>query len=240
MTQVHCTRDYNKFKLLRCNRPIRFNGALERSMRHENKLHLYPITVDREFNIIDGQHRFDIARRHNLDLYYQVDEHAEIDAIPGLQTGRAWSLVDFLHFYLHRGVKIYEQIYGWTRSGSMGLTTFLEFFVQAGSRDSAVKLFKRGAAALRYSHADTQLAVNRYEEASKRIRGLSGGKMSKNAQKALLSIILDPAYCHDTMMDHLHKYPDYVVEALAFNSAIHIRDRLVQMYNHKLRGRKRL
>lgn len=72
MEQVQSTREYSKFKYLTGNRPLDRHHLkkLKKSIETNNHLNLHPIIVNQNFEVIDGQHRLEIARTLNLDIFY--------------------------------------------------------------------------------------------------------------------------------------------------------------------------
>ncbi len=66
------TRDYYKFKFIKYNRDLdKMNlNRLEKKTRQKFQMHLFPITVDEDLNIIDGQHRFTVCEKLDLPVYY--------------------------------------------------------------------------------------------------------------------------------------------------------------------------
>ena len=72
MEQVQKTKNYAQFKYLLGNRPIdRYHlRKLRESIENNNHLNLHPIIVNQDFEIIDGQHRFEVARDLGLDVYF--------------------------------------------------------------------------------------------------------------------------------------------------------------------------
>ena len=73
--RIEETVDYDKFSLIEGNRP--FNKGLlltlEESIVEEgNYLADNPIIVNERLEIIDGQHRWNIAKKLHLPLYYII------------------------------------------------------------------------------------------------------------------------------------------------------------------------
>lgn len=72
MNNIEKTNDYNKFKYLTGNRPID-KGHIKRlkiSINKNNQLNLHPIIVNSDYEIIDGQHRFEVAKEMQIEIYY--------------------------------------------------------------------------------------------------------------------------------------------------------------------------
>lgn len=81
MESIQKTTDYSQFKYLKGNRPID-KGHLKRlkaSIERNNHLNLHPIIVNGEYEIIDGQHRYEIAKSLGLEIYFLRSEMIDDD-----------------------------------------------------------------------------------------------------------------------------------------------------------------
>lgn len=108
---THFTRDYDRFKLLFANRNIDENHvkALKKAFDESGNItKVQPILVNENFEIIDGQHRFQAAKELRLPVYYT--------RVPGLNIHDAqqmnllhklWTLSDFVNAYAQRGNQEY-------------------------------------------------------------------------------------------------------------------------------------
>lgn len=67
--------DYDQFKMINFNRPVckKNLGKLIKLNEQQNRFHLFPIVVDQEFNIIDGQHRFEACKELSSPVFYVTD-----------------------------------------------------------------------------------------------------------------------------------------------------------------------
>jgi hypothetical protein len=98
---IHATTEYNKFKFLKGNRKVlrdRVN-ALKESMLIETLL--TPITVNENYEIIDGQHRFQALKELGKSINYIIQPGLTIkDAIRMNQNVKTWALKDYEHTHL--------------------------------------------------------------------------------------------------------------------------------------------
>lgn len=92
------TRDYGLFEIHTLNRNVENTRGLEQSMRKHGFLPAYPLHVVRaasgKLQIKDGHHRFDVAIRLGLQIYYVVcDDSATLrDINNGVHR---WSMRDY-------------------------------------------------------------------------------------------------------------------------------------------------
>jgi len=98
---IHETTDYGKFKPLKGNRKVlreRVN-ALKESMNI--KTLLTPITVNENYEIGDGQHRFQALKELGKPIHYIIQPGINInDAIRMNQNVKTWALKDYLNTHL--------------------------------------------------------------------------------------------------------------------------------------------
>jgi len=112
MAQVVCqvlrTNDYSQFKTLQGNREI--NAVhVERLVRSFQNKHLVsPIIVNQHWEIIDGQHRFEAAKRLGLHIDYIIVNNYGLEEVQMLNSNvTTWKAVDYLNGYCDLGYKHY-------------------------------------------------------------------------------------------------------------------------------------
>lgn len=100
LSDIFLTEDYSQFKFLVGNRKVGINRKLEKSIL--DKGILKPIAVNSNMEIIDGQHRFVIAKLHNLSIPYYVTITKNLDEIIELNnTSVNWTIRDYINKYVH-------------------------------------------------------------------------------------------------------------------------------------------
>lgn len=106
--QVHTTKDYFLFKPLDGNRTknLQHINRLKNSMA-ENYLFTV-IIVNEKYEIIDGQHRFDVIQELQLPLHYVVCKGYGLDEVHRLNhLSKTWNADDYLTGYCNLGYKDY-------------------------------------------------------------------------------------------------------------------------------------
>lgn len=100
------TYDYEMFSLRPDNRkkisPCHIE-SLTRSMDRKNLLHIRPIIVNKDMEIVDGQHRFLAAKKLNLPIFYEIHEDFEEADIVKMNYSKSWNNDDYLNFYCKSG-----------------------------------------------------------------------------------------------------------------------------------------
>ena len=134
--------NYDSFSLIGWNRSITENNVkkLVKENEKEVKMHLFPIIVDSNLSIIDGQHRFETCKRLKLPVYYIIksganDHYEEIRSVN--TAGRRHTLMEQYMMLLRKGnenaIKVHET--------ALKLPEFLEItvlktLVEAGNSGS--------------------------------------------------------------------------------------------------------
>lgn len=106
------TRNYDMFKLSEENRgvDIRHVQSLVNSIQKKNLLSSYPIIVNSNYEIMDGQHRFKAAEMLEKSIYYRVDDNFEPEHIARINTvNKKWALDAYMKHYVAKSNKEYEQ-----------------------------------------------------------------------------------------------------------------------------------
>ncbi|MFS0926342.1 ParB N-terminal domain-containing protein [Enterococcus durans] len=101
--EIYLASEYDQFKLIKGNRQISTNIKLEESIKSKGILR--PIIVNSNMEILDGQHRYIIAKKYNLSLPYYVSVSKSIEDIIVLNnTTNRWKIEDYIHTYKEDGL----------------------------------------------------------------------------------------------------------------------------------------
>lgn len=103
---IQATKDYDKFILIKGNRTLIAGhvAKLTTSILQKNMLPQNPIIVNEKFEVIDGQHRLEVARNNELDIYYIVVPGARLEEIIALNSNnRVWTSMDYINSYASQG-----------------------------------------------------------------------------------------------------------------------------------------
>lgn len=110
---VEKTMDYDVFIKNKSNRPVddRAVKKLMKSIQSQNLLDLHPIKVSKEFEIIDGQHRLEAAKRLKIEIPYIIDDRLNTKSMLNLNTSqKAWELADYFNAYVNEGLEDYVKL----------------------------------------------------------------------------------------------------------------------------------
>lgn len=147
--QVHTTKDYSLFKTLNGNRDVN-QLHLTRLKESMKKNHLTTIImVNKNFEIIDGQHRFLISKELKLPINYIIEKDYGLAEVQILNANmKNWQIQDYVSGYCDLGYQdyiVYRDFineYGFTNQVSLLLLSG-EFV--CGSSDVSISTkFKEG------------------------------------------------------------------------------------------------
>jgi hypothetical protein len=110
---IQKTKNYDMFVFRNDNRekvkPSHVQ-MLKRSISTRNLLEMRPICVNKDMEVIDGQHRLLAAEELGLDIYYQVEDKLEVGDVILMNTSKNWTNADFLNFYVKNGYQEYIKL----------------------------------------------------------------------------------------------------------------------------------
>jgi len=104
LMQVHTTKDYSLFKSIDGNRNLNLLH-LNRLRKSMSEKYLYTILmVNDKYEIIDGQHRFEVIKELGLPLHYIICEKYGLPEVHILNaTQKTWNADDYLEGYCKLG-----------------------------------------------------------------------------------------------------------------------------------------
>ena len=101
--QVFSTMDYNLFKILNGNRDVN-RVHVERLKQSFTKHYLFnPILINNNFEIIDGQHRFEAAKSLGLRIYFILTNYGLKETQIFNTNTKNWRKEDYLDGYCKNG-----------------------------------------------------------------------------------------------------------------------------------------
>jgi hypothetical protein len=107
-TQVHQTNNYDLFKSIDGNRNKNALHIQRLRKSIASKYLFTVIIVNENYEIIDGQHRFQVLRELGLPIYYVICKGYSIEEVQILNANsKTWSTTDYLAGYCNMGYPDY-------------------------------------------------------------------------------------------------------------------------------------
>jgi len=142
---IQKTKEYSKFKMREDNRACIDSPHLARiknSIETRNFLHLRPITVNEQMEILDGQHRFLAAKELGLEIFYEITKGSDPKDLVLLNISKPWSGLDYLNFYTKNGYKHYIKLQNFIKKHQLKLATAMQ--LSCGRSFKGMQDFKIG------------------------------------------------------------------------------------------------
>lgn len=120
-TEIKHTADYGMFRLVNTNRLVDKNHVkrLKLSISKNNLLDVNPILVNKNMDIIDGQHRLQAAKELKLPIYYIVSDKVEQEDIAILNSNKKlWHVADYVQYHAKNGLVAYKALQVFLRNNS--------------------------------------------------------------------------------------------------------------------------
>lgn len=112
-TELFSTMDYDLFRFMEDNRNLDPNHVekIKFSLMRFNDLHLNPIIVNPEMEVVNGQHRLAAAKDLDLRVYYLIDENYEPEKMIVFNTTQKnWVMEDYLNYWISHGRPDYQKL----------------------------------------------------------------------------------------------------------------------------------
>lgn len=141
------TREYTMFKKHDHNKDMVEANVVRimNSIKTKNLLEYRPILVDEKFQVIDGQHRLEAARRLEVPIFYEVKKGVEPREMILLnQNSFNWKMEDYLKFYVQEGNDNYIKLKRFIEKHDSTLKAVLVLFGKRGGSQYRSNGFKAG------------------------------------------------------------------------------------------------
>lgn len=138
------TTDYDMFKLLEDNRDVKDSRVAKMIMMIQdcNDLHLHPIIVNKNMEVVDGQTRLAVAKILEVPVYYIVDENYSSKKMISINTIQdKWSREDFMKYWMVHGSDEYVKLKNFMDETGFNLNIALRWNGEGGDD---LKEFKDG------------------------------------------------------------------------------------------------
>jgi len=231
--KVYKTTDYSGFSRLAENRELDERHVHTLMESFENDGYLFTVLyVNEKLELIDGQHRFEAAKRKHLPIYFIVMPHWGIKEVTVLNVNsRNWKMEDFLNTHAKSGNKNYIAFKEFYDKYSFDITTAQIIISGKRSGKGAHDDFRSGEMKIDEGQITKAYIKARRIEEFKDFHPL--GYKSRNCVEALLTLLNIKGFDHKHMISQLKKYPEVMLfdaRSLRIDEYLKI---LVEKYNYR-------
>ena len=231
--EVLVTKNYKQFKKVNGNRELNqlHLKRLTESVNENDLLFANPILVNERYEIIDGQHRFEVCQKLGKPVHYIKCKGLGLKEIQILNANsKNWKLEDYVEGYCDMGLPEYCYLKSeGTRTG-LSLTILLTMMSTNQNNGKAISALKNGHLELPYKKRAITISkwVNdwmKYYDGSKR----------RSFIIALSTLHGIKSYSHKKMMKKINYQSSKLVDCTSSKSYLAL---LEEIYNYKERGEK--
>ena len=227
--KVHTTRDYSLFKSIDGNRNknLLHINRLKKSMSEK---YLFTIVVVNEkYEIIDGQHRFEVIKELGLPLHYVVLDGYGLTEVHILnQNSKTWNMDDFLNGYCDLGYAdylIYRKFKNDYNLGNNEVLNLLNGTTHHGKNVSFYDgTFKVIDIAKSRNIMDTILLVQPYYEGCKR----------RSFIFAMIGLLKNPKFDMNEFLGKLKQQPTALMDLPTITAYVEL---IEEIYNYRRRDK---
>lgn len=212
MGRIYSTSQWQHFSFLHENRPISEAHVLALCGSYRKDSYLFSVIyVNERLEIIDGQHRFEAARRMGLPVNFMVMPGWGIREVIILNVNSSnWSLPDFLESYAKAGNENYIRFKEFSDSHPFEVTTSQVLMLgRRSGKGGTLDTFRLGKMVV------TEQQVDDARKKAAKIADMQLfhplGWTSRNFVEAMLKLFTLKGYDHVTMLERLTAHPDVLL-----------------------------
>jgi hypothetical protein len=141
---MNLTKDYQKFKFLDENRKINESNvkAIMESIKKHGFIRGKSIIVTMDYEIVDGQHRFEALKRLNETIEYEIiggTRQEAIEKVMALNSHQSnWRINDFIESYALT-MDCYRKILKFENKFDLGITVAIAYVGGKGLKPSQIR-----------------------------------------------------------------------------------------------------
>lgn len=243
---IFTTTDYDIFNFLTGNRTINANNVkkLKESISENGYKKSQPIIVNKDFEIIDGQHRFIACEELKLPIYFTIEREDE-DSIKLTQdlnkNQKNWGLIDYIKSYVDRGYQDYINFLRFVEDRNLSVTTAI--VLAWGTRNANIrnKIMQGKIEFTIYEENRVDEIINRLKEIKEKIpnnldieKKLRNAILGENFAAVMVKIMRQDNYDHNRMLKQIST--NY--RSIDLRNRNTMGDSLVAIYNKKLKNKE--
>lgn len=200
------TTNYSDFKTVKGNRLLskEHYKTLLQSVNGKNLLHLNPIIVNAEMEVIDGQHRLQVAKTLNIPIYYVQGNGLDYqDVVMFNNTMKTWTMEDYAKGYIALGFKEYDKLEKFKTKWQLSMSNALAILAGDGQVHKATyRKFKAGMFEVVNQDWADKFAQNLHDI----VPFTSENTWKDRDFIRALSVVYTKGIKHETLMERLQRY----------------------------------
>lgn len=207
VSSIFETTKYRQFKVLKQNRMVyqthvdRLKKDMEKS--ETNFSSISPLIVDKNFRVLDGQHRLQALKELGWPVFYMIAPNGKAEDARNINvTHKQWRPLDYARSYSEAGNVNYVRYLQLYSEYPEMMPTILAGYVMGRKVPGLTSLFRKGLMTISSDQMDeTRDRLNRLYELMEIAPELKTGEMNW----AILNMFNVPGYDHERMLEQLAK-----------------------------------
>lgn len=162
--EIQQTTSYSKFNTITGNRAVNLSKIEKIAADIEagfNMLPYCPIIVSEQngkYNIIDGQHRYQVSVTTKQPVYYVVCNTLTLKQIAILNSrGDKWKATDFLNCYINLGIEDYKVLKQFMQKNRLNIKLAIDLLMFYKHHENSTDIFQSGEFKLNYLNEASEL-----------------------------------------------------------------------------------
>ena len=238
------TNNYNMFNIIKENRSTHQGhvAKIMKSLKEVSLMEDIPILVDKQMNVIDGQHRLEACKLLDIPIWYKICDIINVNHIAKINsTNKSWKAEDYLKQYCEMNNENYIKFYKFMQwSGVDSVNMALKFIKNCvsyfksgnGDSDTGVRgqlygVFNDGTFIYPEDDTEARKRVISFKEFNK----YCGKPYNRSAIVAYDIISKTKGYDNKKMMRNLAIKP-----VPPFNDAVTLIEHLDKIYNFNIKN----
>lgn len=206
--QLYQTHDYNKFRKLDANRKIDPNHVkrlMEQIERYGNLTQDFPVVVNEDMQIIDGQHRVEALKRLRYPVFFEVRHKLDLDTVRVINTTvKSWTWLDYAKSFAQLGHEDYQRFLNLYEEFKMNFGILMYYLGQPSKARKSSKGFYNGDFEISYEEQKHAFdLLRKYQEVAE-----AADYHSREFAYAIKDCMEKPNYDHDRMVKKMRKHAD--------------------------------
>ena len=194
------------FKFRPENRPITEAHVryMANSIKVKNLMDRFPVIVNSNMELIDGQHRVKACERLGIPVKYTVDENISAEDMITLNVAKSWQIGDYLNYYVVKEDEHYVRLARWMKECDMTLKIAMALLGMNSRK--AIQDFKEGN--MIFTKAEDIEEFKLIKETIEIIKGCNGAQgytHSSKFWKALMFLFKAPEFNKEHWMKNIKK-----------------------------------
>ena len=231
VNKVYRTNDHTRFKKINGNRAVNklhLNRLIE-SINNDDLTHAVPIVVNEQFEIIDGQHRFDACLFLNKPIYYIIVQGSLKEVQILNQNSKNWKSEDYIEGYCDLNMPEYIWLNAFMKENKFSAE--IAALISTKNNSGNISMFIKSGNLKISNREQANIRANYFHQ----YRKLFDGAYTRRFLEAVIVADKIDGFSHDKMLQKLSYQSDKLRNCTTSRAYLAM---LEEIYNYRERNEK--